>query len=922
MHRLRLILLILFVQSFSVVVMAQNQVQIAARMDKVPFRQFVQEVERTSAYHFYYDPAELDSITVSAAPGSSPLGRLLDSAFGHTDFHYGIDGAGRVFITRRAMVQTALPLGFFTPVKPGEEPVAMPVDAVAERPAAERLQSVENKLFEIGPKTSGPLAGNATLAGYVRDVRSGEGIAGASVYTEKPSVGITTDQYGYFSLTLPKGRRQLLVSSTGMKDSRRQITLYGNGNLNIELQEYIPSLKSVTVVSQRTSNTASTQMGTTRLTIAAIRQVPVIFGEADVLKVVLSLPGVTSVGEAGNGFNVRGGASDQNLILFNDATVYNPSHLFGFFSAFNPDVVKGLELYKSAIPEKYGGRLSSVLDVTAQDGNSKKWTGAAGIGPLTSRVVIEGPLKKDKTSLIAGVRGTYSDWLLKNIPDSYYRNSRANFYDASLRISHTINSKNSLYLTGYISSDQFSLRSDTTYRYSNRNANIKWKHIFNNQFNGVLTAGTDHYQYAVSATRNTVNAFRLGFDINQQYLRADFNLAPGNRHTFNFGFNTIYYKLHPGTFEPSGGQSLVTRSGVPAEQAIESALYAGDQYELSDKISVHAGIRYAVFNYLGPHKVNEYAAGLPRDTLTITKTAGYNAGKVIQTYSAPEIRLALRYALSDDASFKFSFNTLQQYIHLLSNSVSISPTDTWKLSDPNIRPQQGNQLSLGFYRNYRSGTIETSVEVYYKQIRHYLDYKSGAKLLLNPHIETDVINTWGKAYGFELLVKKTTGKLNGWFSYTFSRTFLQIDDPLAGQTINHGNYYPASFDKPHNVNLIGNYRFSHRYSLSVNALYSTGRPITLPIAIFNLGGATSLLYSDRNQYRTPDYFRTDVSFNLSGNHRVKQRTHNSWSFGLYNVTARQNVYSIYFVQENGAVKGYRLSIFGTIIPFVTYNIKF
>jgi hypothetical protein len=438
----------------------------------------------------------------------------------------------------------------------------------------------------------------------------------------------------------------------------------------------------------------------------------------------------------------------------------------------------------------------------------------------------------------------------------------------------------------------------------------------------VFTAGVDNYQYGISSAGNKVNAFKLAFDINQDYFRADFSYSPNYRHTISYGLNTILYKLHPGSFTPTGQQSLVKPNVLPAEQGLESALYLGDQYAISSKLSVNAGIRYSVFNYFGPRQVNNYAEGLPRDTATIVNTSSYASGKIIKTYQAPEIRIAFRYAFSDSTSVKLSFNTLQQYIHSLSNTVNVSPTDIWKLSDPHIQPQQGKQLSLGLYKNFRANTIETSLEVYYKQTRHFLDYKSGAQLLLNDHIETDVINTRGKAYGAELLIKKNSGKLNGWLSYSFSRTFLQVDDPIAGQTINKGNYYPASFDKPHSVNFIGNYRFSHRYSMSLNVVYSTGRPITLPIGIFNLGGASSLLYSDRNQYRVPDYFRTDFSFNLEGNHKVKQRFHNSWSFGVYNLTARQNAYSVYFVQENGKINGYQLSIFGTAIPFVTYNIKF
>nr|HVY75962.1 TonB-dependent receptor [Puia sp.] len=461
-----------------------------------------------------------------------------------------------------------------------------------------------------------------------------------------------------------------------------------------------------------------------------------------------------------------------------------------------------------------------------------------------------------------------------------------------------------------------------TYKYSNRNANLKWKHNFSNKSYAVFTAGLDHYQYSVSTTQVPVNAFKLGFNINQSYFRADFNYSPNNKHSISYGLNSIYYKLYPGNYGPEGSKSLVVQNNVQPEQGLESGVYFGDKYEISSKFTVDAGIRYSVFNYLGPHDVYQYVPGVPREVSSITDTLHYDKGKVIKTYAAPEYRISARYSMSENASLKISFNTMQQFIHVISNTTNISPTDIWKLSDPNIRPQQGQQLSLGYYQNFRSNSIETSVEVYYKRMEHYLDYKSGANLVLNHHIETDVFETWGKAYGIEFLLKKNTGKLNGWISYSYSRSLLQQDDPLAGQVINGGNYYPASFDKPHNVNLISNYRFSHRYSASMNVVYSTGRPITLPLAIYTSGGAPTLYYSDRNAYRIPDYFRIDLSFTMEGNSRATKLTHNSWSAGVYNLTGRQNAYSVYFVEENGKIKGYQLSIFGTLIPFITYNIKF
>lgn len=919
--------LAIFIYSFCLLSLkseAQNRL-INGVFQNLSFSQFADTIASTYNYKIYFDPSETDSVQVDITANNVSINKVLDQILQGTSLHYAIDSLNRIFITNRYSIQTSFAPDFFSPSHAADTSQAMNNDEENETgedigPAQKLKAAIENKLFHIGAGNS--TQGNATIAGYVKDEKSGEPIIGASVYLDTPRIGINTDQYGYYSITLSKGYHIIHIAATGMTETKRQVQLNGNGKLDIELVEYVASLKSVTVSTEKNSNVRGLQMGANIVSIKTIKQVPVVFGEADISKVVLTLPGVTSVGEASNGFNVRGGSVDQNLILFSDATVYNSSHLFGFFSSFNPDVVKSIELYKSAIPEKYGGRLSSVLDVDIKDGNTKKWTGAAGIGPLTSKFYIEGPIKKDKTSIIASVRTTYSDWLLNEIPNNAYKDSRANFNDFTIHLTHNINQKNSIYVTGYMSNDKFRLRSDTTFTYSNKNANFKWKHIFNNKLNNVITAGADNYKYDVTSTSNEVNAFKLSFNISQYNFRSDFSFNPNSRNAISFGLNSIYYKLDPNSIAPIGAKSLVETTTLQTEQALESALYFGDQYTITSKFSVSAGLRYSVYNYLGPHTVNSYQPGIPKDTLTITSTTNYPKGKIIKTYTAPEIRVSTRYALNDNASFKASFNTTAQFINLLSNTTTISPTDIWKLSDPNIKPQTGYQVSLGFYQNFKSNTIETSIETYYKRIENYLDYRSGAQLLLNPHIETDVIETKGQAYGVEFLVKKNAGKLNGWFSYTYSRSLLKADDLSQGEIVNHGNYYPSNFDKPNVVNFISNYQFSHRYSLSINVVYSTGRPITLPLAIFTSGGTTGLYYSDRNAYRIPDYFRADLSMNIDGNHKIHQKTHNSWSFGVYNLTGRQNVYSVYFIQQNNMANGYRLSIFGSPIPFVTYNIRF
>jgi hypothetical protein len=905
---------------------AQNKKTITGDFHGMKLEQFATAIEAQSYYKFYFKSSETDSIVLDFSVRDQPIRAVLDEALAHTDFHYAIDDDHNVFITEKYTIQPNLAEDFFIARQPtgdSSRESAFSVDNYLEDQKNQKLRSsLENKVFVIGPKTNSFRQGKGTLAGYIRDAKTGETIVGATIYLDNPPIGVSTDQFGYFSLTLPLGPHTLRISSIGMKETKRHIALYSDGKLNVEMEQFIPGLKAVTVTSEKNSNTGRLQMGVDRLNIKTIRQMPVVLGEADILRAVLTLPGVTSVGEATAGFNVRGGSADQNLVLFTDATIYNPTHFFGFFSSFNPDVVKGVELYKSSIPEKYGGRISSVLDVSERDGNKKKFSGAGGIGPLDARLTLEGPIFSEKTTFLVAGRSTYSDWLLKQIPNDEYKNSSAGFYDANLKLTHEINAKNTLYLNGYLSSDRFRLNSDTTYNYQNKNANLQWKHIFNNRLNAVFITGIDDYNYSITSTANPVNGYKLSFQITQYDFRADFTYNLNAQHTINFGLNSIYYKLNPGSLDPQGSKSLVVPDHVPPEQALESAAYLGDHFNISSKFSINAGIRFSVYNYLGPQDIYNYAPGQPLETYNIIDTTHYGPGKVITTYMYPDYRASARYILTDNSSLKISYNSLHQFIHLLSNTTAISPTDIWKLSGPHISPQSGQQISLGYYQDFRSRTIETSIEVYYKTLDHYLDYKSGASLVLNHHIETDVVTTRGKAYGAELLIKKTAGKLNGWISYTYSRTLLQQDDPTAVQQINNGDYYPANYDRPNILNFVGNYQINHRFSFSLDVNYSTGRPITLPTAIYDLAGGERVYYSERNAYRIPDYFRMDISMNIEGNHKIKKFKHSSWSIGVYNVTGRKNPYSIYFTEENGVIKGYKLSIFGSPIPSVTYNFKF
>ncbi len=649
---------------------------------------------------------------------------------------------------------------------------------------------------------------------------------------------------------------------------------------------------------------------------------PTVFGETDLLRTVMTLPGVKTVSESSVGLNVRGGSVDQNLMLYNDVTVFNPAHLFGFFSAFNPDVLKDVELYKSAIPSRLGGRLSSVLDINGRDGNKKKYQVTGGLGFITGRLAVEGPIVKDKSSFILAGRSTYSGWLLKQLKNEVYKNSSGSFYDLNLHVSHEINKNNSLTFTGYLSSDRFKLMADTIYSYKNQLFSLKWKHTFNNRLYGTFTASDSRYEYLVEGTRVSLNSFDMTYDLTQTNGKFDFvyDLAP--KHTLEFGVGTSLYKLNPGRFTPKYPESLIIGDTLEREQGLESVLYLEDKFEVARNLTISGGIRFSIFNYLGPKTVYQYAEGLPIDDIYTVGTQYYERGKAIKNYGGPEYRLAVRYGLKDNSSLKASFNTMRQYVHLLSNTMTISPTDTWKLSDAYIKPQTGSQVSLGWYKNFLSNKVEFSVEGYYRDIKNFLDYKSGDSLIMNPQIEAAVISTQGRAYGVEFLIKKMTGKLNGWIGYTYSRTMLRATDRTSSDAPNHGDFYPGNYDKPHDLTAIANYKLSHRFNFSMNFLYSTGRPYTPPVGKYILDGSYRVYYAERNQFRIPDYYRVDLSVNLEGNHKIKKLAHSSWTFAIFNLLGRRNPSSVFFQTQNGRIRGYKLSIFGQPIPTLTYNFRF
>ena len=595
--------------------------------------------------------------------------------------------------------------------------------------------------------------------------------------------------------------------------------------------------------------------------------------------------------------------------------------MFGFFSAFNPNVIKYAELYKSGIQAIYGGRISSVLDIAIRDGNKNKFIAAGGISPITAKVSLEGPMLNQTGTYILGLRSTYANWLLNALDSPNLRESRGSFGDIIGKLNYQPNDKNNITVSGYQSLDRFQLNADSLYTYSNSNASLRWRHAFTNRFTSLVSAGFTNYNYQLTSDQNLFNAFQLDYAINQTSLKADFDFYPDSRHKLHFGIHGNYYDLNPGKLLPVGDSSILKAIRINRERGLETALYIGDEFSLGQRLSIYAGIRFSGFAALGPGNVYEYLPGRTREIEFISDSVFYRPGEIIQTYHGPEYRAGARLRLNENLSLKVSYDKTRQYIHMLTNSIAISPTDTWRLSGKYIRPQIGDQVALGMYQEFQAVGVEISVEGYYKTIQNQLEYKDGAVLIANPYLETDIIPGFGKAFGGELLVKKKTGQFTGWLSYTHSRALVQANGPFPEEQINGGKFYPSNFDRPHNLSVITNYKYNRRVNFSFNIAYSTGRPITLPVTQYQLFNNTLVMYSERNQFRVPDYFRIDFALNIEGNHRVKKFGHTSWSFSVYNLTGRNNAYSVFSRVTDGELQTYQLSIFARPIPTLTFNFE-
>lgn len=768
-----------------------------------------------------------------------------------------------------------------------------------------------------------------TLSGIISDSKNNETLIGVNIFIPALKIGTTTNEYGFYSLSAPKGEYEIEISYIGYQTILKNIVLNQNTKSNFSIKEGGEELQEVIITENKgKANVKSPEMSVNKLSISTIKKMPVVLGEVDVLKSILLLPGVTNAGEGASGFNVRGGGADQNLILLDEATIFNSSHVFGFFSVFNPDAIKDLKLYKGGIPARYGGRASSVLEIYQKDGSSKDFHMNGGIGLISSRLLAEGPIVKDKGSFLIGGRASYAHLFLKLSDDN--KDNTAYFYDLNTKLSYKVNDNNSLYLSGYFGRDVFRLNKSFTNTYGNSTLNLRWNHLYSNKLFSNLSLIYSDYYYGLDLD---FVGFNWDSGIKNYNIKYDFKHYLSDKLKLNYGLNGIYYDFNPGTIKPTGEDSGINPDQLDRKYAFEPSLYLDAESRLSKKITIAYGLRYSVFYRLGASTINYYdnnEAVVFNSNMQIYEkgtpisTRYFGKNKVIQSYNNFEPRFSISFQLNEEQALKASYNRMAQYLQLISNTSSPTPLDVWMPSDNYIKPQLADQVALGYFRNIYNDVYSLEVETYYKKIQNRLDYIDGADLIANNAIEQVILNGQMRAYGLELMVKKNKGRFNGWISYTISRSEQQTPGRTAEETgINNGAWYASAYDKTHNLAITSSYNLNEKWSFGANFALQSGQPVTYPNGQYEYLGIVVPSYGLRNENRLPAYHHLDISATLTPHKNKDRNWKGEWVFSIYNLYNRMNAASINFRQnvDTGVNEAVKLSIFG-IVPAVSYNFKF
>lgn len=897
------ILLVLFLVPFALV--AQHNIadslKVTATYKSKSVNTILGQLETDLNLRFYYQSTQLPQKSFTGEFVKSPLSEVLSQLLGGTSLGYMFYRDFAIIIAPQNIINESFSSNYY--------------QALADNLTDSESRSQKRRKIIIGDVTNMSPTGRAKITGRIVDTQTEEPIIGATLLFSEINTGTATDFDGNFEVDIPVGQYETTIQYIGYEDIRKKIEVYSDGEMSFDMNKAAINLEEVIVRAQAAdANVEEVQIGITRLNVAEIKKLPALFGEADVVRTLLLNPGVSTVGEGATGFNVRGGSVDQNLVIQDEGFIFNASHALGFFSTFNPDLIRGVSLYKGNIPAQYGGRLASVLDVQMRDGNFEKFKIKGGAGPVSSRISLEGPVVKGKSAFLGGFRSTYANWLLNIIDVEEVQRSSAFFYDANLRYTHRIDKKNTLIFSGYASSDDFTFNEQFGFDYQTLMGQFIYNKIFHDQLYNKFSFVASSYANTQTDLGETTGAT---LDNKFSYFKFKNHLTynPSQLLTLDMGLSSIYYVTEPGSIFPLGELSQVISKELENEQGLESAAFLNATYEVSPALQISAGLRFAFYNFLGPKTVNEYINDDASSLENFTGSSRLTGS--IASYNSLEPRLSLRYRFNQETSFKAGYSRTAQFINQIFNTDTPTPTSQYQLSTRYIEPQRSHNASIGFFKNIDNNLWETSAEVFARYIDEAFDYRDFADLNVNEFLETEILSGKGRAAGLELSIRKNRGTINGFLSYTLSRTELQIEG------INRGDWYPANFDKPHDLSLVLNYNPNQRHTVTFNFNYGTGRPATPPLGNYETDrGLIVPIYAERNQVRIPDYHRLDIAYTIGRSYKKTSKVKTSWTISIYNVYGRRNAFSVFYTQAAfQRPQANKLAILGSAFPAVTFNLE-
>jgi hypothetical protein len=893
---------------------------ISCHFSEIPFTEFCNEIFRQTSVKIYYHDTWVKNLKVNLQQDSITVFSAVQQVIEGSGLELSVWQNDLVLLPGKKLL-TSLPS--FEQTANLNPVIIHDADTVTEAEARYITGRKPGVTQTITIGQPGVSTGNARVkvSGRVMDGETGEPVNYVSVYITETKNGVVSDVTGFFMLALSPGKYNVQIQCMGYETEKYLLDVLSAGSFDVRMKEKVLQMKEVVVSGERQSDIRSKDPGLDKISVQTIRSLPMMMGDRDILKVSGTLPGIVSVGEGSAGLNVRGGGYDQNAFYINNIPVYNTSHMFGFFPSFNSEIVKDFSIYKGHIPVEYGGKLASVFSITTRQGNRQHFTAHGSLSPVMGNLVLEGPLKKDTASFILSARTSYSDWLLSMIKDTTINSSRANFNDFAGGINFDLkNTQASLFF--YHSYDHFRLSTINTYDYSNSGASLIFRHTYKESLRGELALVGSRYIFSTVDNLQFSSAYKHSYEMNHYEVRATLKQRVNEKNSLEYGADFVLYNLDRGSVLPFSEKSLISEVKLGKEKGIENSLFISDSYDITTRLNLNLGFRYTLFAPIGPATIYTYRPGEPLEAQYITDTLNYGKNKPIRFFHEPDLRLALNLETDEDGSVKLAFNQMHQNLFMLNTNVSLAPNAQWKLADYHLVPSQNNQISLGVFRSLPENGLEASLEVFYKRTSNYPEFKEGADFLGNPLVETSVLQGKQKSYGIEFNLKRSRRRLEGWLSYTYSRSLIRVDGEHTWSKINNGLTFPANYDIPHSLNAVLNYSLSRRVILSSIMTYQTGRPTTYPESVFYIQGVPYLDYSKRNSYRIPYYLRTDLSLTLEGNLKKNKIIHSSLVLNIYNILGRRNPNSVYFVSENGRIKSYMYSVIGVPVFTATWLFKF